>query len=262
MTSFRTARAAVVRSLTQRTGVAVTALNTAGGVITVNVGGQLVNVQVDRSINPATTPIVNGDIVLMTKVGSTWFVTGLLGTATLNYDARTSDPAPDVRPGYRTGRFVIHPVDTATYRASVGWREDTTDLFQGDQSGAGLLTGAAFYGTKPSALAGATVTKAVLKLKRLPGGPFAAATPVLKLVTEAARPTGAPTLSSAAFGPALRAGDTNDYELNVSWGQGLVNGTYGGLAITSAFSTPYLRLAGRDSWAAGMVVVLDWRRDG
>lgn len=245
-------------------GTCITALHSLGGIITVEVGGQQVNCKVSGSlVDPLYWP-TNGNLVLCIRAGSTWFVTEVLGNplAPLDTSTITSDPAPDVRPGFVTGRFVLHPVETATYKAAVGWRDDTTDLFQGQQSGTGRMTGAAFYGTKPSALAGATVTKALVKLRRLAAGPFAAATPTLKLVTEKTKPSGAPTLTSSATGPSLLPNDEADYDIGTTWGQSLVDGTYGGLAIDVAADTPYLRLAGRDSWAAAMAVVIDWRRDG
>jgi hypothetical protein len=225
--------------------------------VAVSIGGQAVTVKTSRALAVAA-----GDLVSCVRHGSTWYVLAVLGPAALDLAAVAADAAPDVRPPARTGRFVIHPVDTATYRASAGWRDDTTDLLQGDQSGTGRLTGAALYGTKATALAGATVTNAIVKLQRLDGGDFTAAAPTLKKVTEATRPAGAPTLTGSAAGPSLRPGDTADVDITTAWGQALVDGTIGGLAIDVAADTPYLRLAGRDSWAAGMTVVLDWRRDG
>ncbi len=243
-------------------GTCITAMNTRGQVITVDIGGQQINAVCSRSFGDALYWPVNGDPVLCVKAGSTWYVVEVLGQTTTDLTTFTTDAAPSVRPDYVTGRFVLHPTDTATYRAGVGWRTDTTDLHQGDSNGGGRFTGAAFYGTVPTALAGATVTKAVVQVKRLAAGPYAAAAPTLKLVTETTRPSGAPTLSSSLAGPSLIPDQTAEVDIGTTWGQGLVDGTYGGLAINVAADTPYLRLAGRDSWAAAFVVVIDWRRDG
>jgi hypothetical protein len=247
-----------LRGMGATVGLAQTALGSPGGTITVDVGGQLVTVQVARNI----TSLAAGDLVSLVRHGSTWYATAQLGTAAVDLLTYSTDAAPSVRPDYVTGQYVLRPTDTGTYRATVGWRDDTTDLYQGQQSGTGRLTGAAFFGSAPTALQGATVTQAVLKLKRLPAGPWVAAAATVKAVTEADRPAGAPTLTGSLAAPALVPDQEADLDIGTTWGQGLVDGTYGGLAIDVAADTPYLRLAGRDSWAAGMAVVIDWRRDG
>lgn len=246
-----------LRGLGAVVGLARTALGGPGGTVTVDVGGEQVTVQVARNI----TTLAAGDLVSLVRHGSTWYAVAQLGTAPVDLDTYSTDAAPTVRPDWVTGQYVLRPVDTGTYRDGVGWRTDTTDLFQGDQSMTGRLTGAAFYGSAPAALDGATVTQAVLKLKRLPAGPWAAAAATVKAVTESTRPSGAPTLTGSLAAPSLTPGGSADLDIGTTWGQGLIDGTYGGLAIDVAADTPYLRLAGRDSWAAGMAVVIDWRRD-
>jgi hypothetical protein len=229
----------------------------AGSAITVDVGGQAITATTARDLTAAV-----GDLLSLHRHGSTWYALAILGTAAVDITL-AGDPAPDVRPDSVTGRFVLQPVETATYRAGAGWRDDTTDLYQGQQSGTGLLTGAAFYGAAGAALAGATVTRAELNLKRLAAGPWAAGGgPTVKLVTEATRPGGAPTLTGSLAGPDLNPDTEGTLDIGTTWGQALVDGTAGGLAIDVATSTPYLRLAGVDSWPAGMSVVIDWRRDG
>src|SRR5690606_7960847 len=76
------------------------------------------------------------------------------------------DAAPDPKPATTTGRLVVAPVATATYRDG-RWRSDgdpadAFDTYQGRYSGSsyGRMTGCAFYGSKPRTLAGATVTSA------------------------------------------------------------------------------------------------------
>lgn len=241
-------------------GIAMAALSMAGGSVPVNVNGVPISVKVDRNLSPAD--VVAGSLLRLGKRGSRWYAAGIVGLAIIDVVNKAIDAIPDPKPAFVAGRFVVRPVETATYRASVGWRTDTTDAFQGDQSGGGRFTGCAFYGSVPTALAGATVTKAVVKLQRLPGGPFASAAPTLKLVQESAKPGGAPTLSGSLAGPSLRPGDEAELDIGTTWGQSLVDGTFGGLAINVAADTPYLRLAGRDAWPAAFVVVLDWRRDG
>lgn len=231
-----------------------------GGVVTVDIGGQWVNVRTSRGLLATAN-----DIVVVQRLGSQMVATAIVYESSVALidplDPAYPQAAPDVRPTTKTGVYVIHPVDTGTYRTGVGWRTDTQDLFQGDPSGNGYLQGAAFYGTKPRALTGATITKAVLKVKRLSAGSLSASTPTLRLVSESTRPGGAPTLGSSASGPSLLPGQEADIDIGTTWGQGIVDGTSGGIAIYVAATTPYIRLAGKSGWAAAMTLVLNWSRD-
>ncbi len=174
-------------------------------------------------------------------------------------------PAPN--PIVTTGVLVCPAVQTCDYRNSQ-WRDDigpinSTDLYQGRfvTSAFGRNTGCAFYGTKPTTLTGATITKATVRLSRLRSGSFAAQSPTLRATTQSVRPAGAPTLNETTTGPSLRVDQQdNEFVLPVAWGQAFVDGTRGGIAIDVAADTPYMRFAGRGSWPTAFTLTLYWRR--
>ncbi|WP_173261047.1 hypothetical protein [Streptomyces pacificus] len=177
-----------------------------------------------------------------------------------------SDPPPPPKPTVRTGTLTCVPVATATYRS--GWRSDgnptsSFDTYQGRYSGSsfGRMTGCAFYGSKPRSITGATVTRATVKFRRLPGGDFAARTATLRLVSQSTRPAGAPTLNESTGGPSLAVNATaSSFVIPDSWAQAMVDGTRGGLAIHVDSDNPYIRLAGRNSWSAAWTLTISWRR--
>jgi hypothetical protein len=158
------------------------------------------------------------------------------------------------------------PTATASFRDG-SWRSDgdptnSFDLYQGRYGGSsyGRNTGCAFYGSKPHTLSGATCTKATLKVKRLSAGDFAARAVTLRLVSQTSRPGGAPTLNESTSGPSLAINGSTTFTLPTSWGQALIDGTRGGIAINVSSDDPYIHLAGRGSWSAAMTLTLSWRR--
>jgi hypothetical protein len=89
----------------------------------------------------------------------------------------------------------------------------------------------------------------------------AAQATTLRLVTQAKRPAGAPTLTSSTSGPSLRRGQTVDaFVIPDSWGQALVDGTSGGLAVFESDGSPYVILAGRGRWSAAFTMTISWYR--
>lgn len=166
-----------------------------------------------------------------------------------------------------TGTLTCPPVATATFRDGK-WRTDigstnSADTYQGRYSGSGFgrMTGCAFYGSKPRTIVGATVTKAVIRDRRLSGGDFAKRTATLRLVSQSTRPSGAPTLNESTNGPSLAVNTTNNaFAIPNAWAQAMVDGTRGGLAIHVNSDSPYIRFAGRGSWSAAWTLTISWRR--
>ncbi|MFG2328241.1 hypothetical protein ACGFMM_01310 [Streptomyces sp. NPDC048604] len=249
-------------------GKAITAPS--GGAFLARVAGIDVTTRVMNGVS-----ISVGNMVLMARMGSVYWAIGTTPAAPVvaptppdpgGDDDVSGDPAPAPKPTVTTGTLLCAPVATATYRS--GWRSDgdplnSFDTYQGRYSGSnfGRMTGCAFYGTKPRSLAGATVTRATVKLRRLSSGDFAARTATLRLVTQATRPAGAPTLNETTSGPSLAVGaTTTGFVIPNSWAQAMVDGTRGGLAIHVDSDTPYIRLAGRGSWSAAWALTISWRR--
>lgn len=220
-----------------------------------------------------------GDTLMVIRHGSVYFVLGVITAAPVvpptpappsdsTPTPPSGDPAPTPKPTVTTGTLTCSPVSTACYRDG-SWRtdigpRDSTDLFQGRYSGSsfGRSTGVAFYGRKPRTISGSTVTKATVHLRRIKGsGVYGGRKPTFRLVSQSTRPGGAPTLNETASGPSLAVGDTvNSFAIPNSWAQAMVDGTRGGLAISIGSDDPYMQLAGRRTWSAAFVMVINWRR--
>lgn len=243
----------------------------ASGACTATVGGIQTTVRVVAGLTVAV-----GDTLLIQRIGSLYLATDVVAAAPTVAPAApappetrpdTGDTAPTPKPVVTTGTLACSPVATATYRDGK-WRTDlgpvnSADTYQGRYAGSsyGRMTGCAFYGSKPRSLAGATVTRAVLRARRLSSGDFAARTATLRLVTQSTRPTGAPTLNETTTGPSLAVGSTtNTFQIPTSWAQAMVDGTRGGLAIHVNSDSPYIRLAGRGSWSPAWTLTISWRR--
>lgn len=233
--------------------IAVTAKT--GSTCVAEIAGVETTIEVARDLT-----VVAGDALLVIRSGSTWYAIARTGTAAPAAPETTRPPVPPTRPP-QTGRLVISPVETRSRQGS-RWRTDTDDVYQGEYGSNGNHVGVAFYGKKPRTLAGATITGAALKIRRLDkGGTNAAQDTTLRLVAESTRPSGAVTLGSSADGPNLRRGQTDEYvPIPTSFGQALVDGTAGGIAVYEADGSPYVILAGRGSWGPAFTLTLAWRR--
>lgn len=235
---------------------ALTATATAaktGSTVTCTVGGTEITVEVARDLTVAA-----GDILLVLRQGAAWWAVQRLYTAPPT-PPEDNAVAPDPKPAVVTGSLVVSPVETRSYRG--GWRTDTTDVRQGQYGGWGNHTGCAFYGAKPRSLAGSTVTAATIKVRRISGGVFAATGTTLRLVTQAYKPLGAPTLGSSTAGPALAVGKTDgSFDIPTAWAQAMVDATAGGLAVYDAGGSPYVVFAGRGDWSPAWTMTITWRR--
>ncbi|MCM1972337.1 hypothetical protein [Streptomyces sp. G1] len=242
------------------------------GACTASVGGIQIAV---RTVTGLT--VAAGDQLLIIRHGSVYWAVAVTAAAPAvppppppppeDDDTDAGDTAPAPKPTVTTGKLVVSPVATATYRDGK-WRTDigptnSADTFQGKYGGSsfGRNTGCAFYGSKPRTLAGATVTRATIKVRRLSAGDFAARTPTLRLVTQSTRPSGAPTLNETTSGPSLEVGETaSAFVIPDSWAQAMVDGSRGGIAMSIGSNSPYIRFAGRGSWSAAWTLTIYWRR--
>jgi hypothetical protein len=226
------------------------------GAVSVSVGGEVVTAQAPRDLTLAAD-----DPVLIQKNGSQWFVVQRYGVSAPVPPDIDVPPAPRP-PNPVSGTLVVPTVATRSYRPNYGWRTDNSDVYQGQYGGFGNHTGCAFYGSKPRSLAGATVTSATIRVRRIQGGNFAKQTTTLWLVTESTKPSSsAPTRTSSTTGPRLAVGGTdNSFTIPTSWAQAMVDGTAGGLAIFDSNGSPYVVLAGRGTWSSAFVMTIRWTR--
>jgi hypothetical protein len=227
-----------------------------GSTCTAIIDGTVVTVQCARDLT-----VASGDVLMLILFDAQWFAVGRAFTAAPVDTAPDNTPPPPPKPTTVIGTTVIAPVETRSYRSGK-WRTDNDDVYQGQYGGNGNHTGCAFYGNKPRSLAGATVTRAVIRVRRPDAGGANAAQPTtLRQVTQKTRPGGAPTLTGSTSGPSLRRGQTtNSFAIPTSWGQAFVDGTAGGLAVYEADGSPYVILAGRGRWSAAFTLTLNWTR--
>lgn len=175
------------------------------------------------------------------------------------------DPTVSAKAVTTTGTLVIPAVQTGTFRAGV-WRTDlgpvnATDTIEGSgYSMSGVNTGVAFYGTKAQSLTGATVTQATVRVTRLEQG-FDSDIATFRLVSQTLRPAGAPTLNETLTAPSIEVDDTKTVTLPAAWGQAIVDGTRGGIAVDNGGTNyPYMTFAGIGTSSAAWTLTLYWRR--
>lgn len=225
------------------------------GSITAEINGQVVSVMCGKGVNPAVS-----EIVMIEKVGTQWYAFDAVDITT---PTQPADSAPAPPATVSTGTLLVTPVETRSYRSGsvTGWRGDDDDVYQGQYGGWGNHTGCAFYGTKPRALSGATVTGATVRIRMEQIGSYPPGQATMRLMTNAVRPGGAPTLTSSTGGPTLAQGATEDrFPVPVSWAQAMADGTAGGIAFFTSTGSPYLRMSGRGSWSAAFTMSINWRR--
>lgn len=231
---------------------AATATKT-GSRVPVVVDGIEVQVECARDLT-----VASGDVLFIARFGSQWFAIGRGYTNAVG--AFDGDPPPPPVPAALRGLTVLRPIETRTYRSIGGWQTANTQVTQG-KMGKINHTGVAFYGDKPNTLEGVVVTRATMRLRRYRGGgKNTAGTATLHQVTQKTRPSGAPTLGSSTDGPNLKWNGRGTAELPVSWGQALVDGTMGGIAVYQADGTPFIIYSGRGDWSPAFTISLTWSR--
>jgi hypothetical protein len=240
----------------RETGRLVTATAAKSGqTVTALLNGVTTTINVARDLT-----VASGDVLIVVPVGSEWFAVGR-GYAAAPTPVEENDTPPPPKPTLVTGTTSIAPVETRSYRSGK-WRTDTDDVYQGAYGGNGNHTGCVFYGRKPRSLAGAEVLAASIRVRRPDAGGANAAQPTtMRLMTNATRPGGAPTLGASTSGPSLRRGTTDSsFAIPTSWGQALVDGSAGGLAFYESDGSPYVILAGRGTYGPAFTLALKWKR--
>lgn len=215
-----------------------------------------------------SAPQVN-DVVIIAKSGRNLYCLGALNSSPVPPpNPENAEPEPPSGGGTSGGEMsptpppvrveltkTFRPTFTGTYLASA-WRDDTTDLYQGQVSISGVNYGAAYYGVGPSGLTGAAVSGTV-RIRRLSGGSRAPLAPTLRLLTDKDQPEGFPSFSAEIFGPALVVDEPATVDLPVSWVAELLAGTAGGIGIGGG--DYYMRLAGTSNWAPAMELTITYR---
>jgi hypothetical protein len=224
-----------------------------GSTVSALVNGVITTVQVARDLTVAT-----GDPLMVTKFGGLWVAVGRL-YASAPTAPDNPNPSNPNQPS-TSGSLVVSPVETRSYRNGA-WRTDNGQVYQGNYGGGGNHQGCAFYGSAPRSLTGATVTSAIVKIRRQAGGWYAAQASTMRLVTQSTRPAGAPTLTSSTAGPSLAVDQsTNTFAVPASWAQAMVDGTAGGIGFYEADGDPYIVFSGTGSWSPAFTLTIYWTR--
>lgn len=222
-----------------------------GSTVAALVNGATVTVQVARDL-----AVSSGDVIVVQRVGAQWFALGRAYPSAPAAPINQAPPPP--QPVTVAGTTVFGPVDTRTYESS--WRTDNTSVYQGQYGGSGNRTGCVFYGTPPRSLSGATIISAFFQVRRQSGGAYAAQAATMRLMTNATRPAGAPTLTSSTGGPILPTNAQGQHAVPASWVQSMVDGTAGGLAFFVAGGSPYMVFSGYGDWSPAFNLTVNWQR--
>jgi hypothetical protein len=224
-----------------------------GSTVTAIVNGITTTIQIARDL-----VVASGDVLLINKYGSQWVAVQRLFTAA---PAATLNPGvPAVNPPTTSGYILVSPNETRSFRNGA-WRTDDTDVRQGQYGGNGNHTGAVFYGTAPRSLSGATVTSATITVRRASGGAFGASATTMRLMTQATRPSGAPTLGATTAGPSIPVGTTlGAFAIPTSWAQNFVDATAGGIAFFAAGATPWVVFTGLGTYSPSFTLRINWTR--
>lgn len=222
------------------------------GTLAVNVNGVIRDIQAARDVTFAA-----GDVVVVQRFGQLWVATARLFTAALT-EMPPIIADLDPNPATITGQTTVLPVFTGTWLGS-SWRAGEDLVRQGVRGGAANATGAVLYGDKPRSLTGATVTAARLEQVQWLDGPLGVAS-TMRLVTEATKPAGAPTLTSSTAGPISSDSEPRSFTIPTAWAQAMVDGTSGGIGFFDGDGSPFQQYAGRQYRPASFTLVIDWTR--
>lgn len=198
-----------------------------------------------------------GDLVLLTWRGSVAYAISLIGAT-----APPAPPPPTAGPqpppgGATTGTLSVPAIDSGTFQVGAGWNDRTfgSDVVQGSYGGR-TSTGAWFYGTSPSSLAGRTIQGARIYLaaRRRMGNYNDAVTIHLYAHNAASRPGGEPSRTTGPFDVTLPAGFNGDWvSIPTAFAAAIVAG--GGISIAG---NPYAGIIGRLGNPQSGAVAIDW----
>lgn len=215
-----------------------------------------------------SAPQVN-DVVIVAKAGRNLYCLGALNSGPVPPPDPESTPDPELPSGGGTSggdmsptpppvpteaTNTFRPIFTGTYLGAA-WRTDTTDLYQGQASAAGINYGAAYYGVGPSGIEGTAVAGTV-RIRRLSGGANGVLVPRLRLLTDTDQPEGFPGYSAEIDAPGLLVDEDTTVTLPLTWVTALLDGTAGGIGIGGG--ADYLRMAGPSNWAPAMELTLTY----
>lgn len=215
-----------------------------------------------------SAPQVN-DVVILAKSGQSLYCLGALNASPVPPPNPENDGPPLPSGGGTSGGEMsptppaapvqvtksLRPIFTGTYRGTA-WRTDTTDLYQGQGSIAGVEYGAAYYGSALTALGATEALSGTVRMQRIRAGLAVSRTPRLRLLTDSEPPPGFPSHTLEIDGPLLSVDEAVIVDLPLTWVAALLDGSAGGIGIGG---DDYLRIAGPSNWAPAMELTLTYR---
>lgn len=237
----------------------------ADGTVDVDLGaGRVVKgCRVLATYSPAT-----GDVVEVVRRDPTSFlVLGAVRTSnvtTIPFSASLA-LAWDVRPAYQegasSGSKTANVTETRSYRQWGGWGWD--EPYQGAYYGytsSGYYRGCYFYGTPFSSLVGKKATRLRITIRRASSGGTGGAEDVwIAPHAHASRPSGSPVWrASAVKVGSLSWGQSGTFDLPVSWGQGLIDGSIRGFGHIKDSTSVYSIYLSRSQDSTTGRLTLDW----
>lgn len=257
--------AGVQRAVTFKYGTVTATPGT--DVVTVNVNGT----ELDLPYLVGYTPKVN-QTVLILAMGNRWVVQDALATpaapTTPGIPATPPStpppkPPPDPTPPKVTYTKTFLATATACFRDGK-WRTDTSNQpHQGDWNGAyGRNTGCWFYGTQmANALAGASIIKAEVYLKRIGGGEYGTKNATMWTHTHKSKPSGAPNLLiSDTLAQGVAVNSTRWCVFSNSLAAQLATGAAFGLACWVNADAPYMVFANLSSSRSSGALRITYRK--
>lgn len=176
-------------------------------------------------------------IALYASTKYDFIVVALIGSQYSPWSDHVSITSP-AKPGPAAGAYSFFAVSASTWQtaAGYGWRPDSDGSYHGDGSEwgstRGQQLGVFFYGNRPfTKLAGGRVTRCQVYMLRLDdSGISTAQLNHWGLHNLTGRPAGAPPIYNYADAGSLARGQDAYFDLPVSWGQALVDGTRAGIS--------------------------------
>lgn len=241
----------------------IDSVNADGTVDLQYLGGLALSVPVVGSYTPSS-----GDVVQVMRRGpSSLLVLGPVRVTNATSTKVRTDltvvynvgPVPSAESDTK-GTYTIYASNSGAYRSADGWGS-RNDVLQGAYTPRyGYYRGCWFYGaTAFDKLKGRTVKRIRISLKRKIGSGVYAAEPIsIWTHKNATKPKGAPYLVSKIATVRLAVEDSGTFDLPVSAGQALANGSVKGFAIRDDSTGNYLALYGENAWKDSGKLTIDW----
>lgn len=201
-----------------------------------------------------------GDLVLLTWRDTVAYAIGLIGATAPPAPPAPVDPLPTPQPPpppASNGDLGVPAIDSGTYQVGAGWNDRTfgSDVVQGAYGGR-VSTGAWFYGTSPSSLAGRTITRfrIYLPARRRMGNYNDVTTLHFYAHNASSRPGGEPTRVVGPIDINIPPGFGGDWvDLSGEFAAVVIGG--GGISVAG---DPYSGLVGRGVDPQSGTLVFDW----